>query len=243
MEMIALVCSPVWWLTLLMLSMNNKNHPSLSSQDTAKKAVPIVIVFGRPGSGKTTVANAALTRLKQQQCSVIGLDLDVCVPQWMRDNFAKGMYPNLDQRLDFAQSAADHVESSLLHKQKSSLLAGAIVSFSFVNVDLRDVFRRRFPNAVWYLMETTEEEAAQRILSRHGHFYKGKVVSSGQKQQQQQEEEESSDRPASDNQDWNFAPVTFDHVILDGTRSVDENAEIVARGLVKLNKQQRKNVS
>ena len=90
-------------------------------------------------------------------------------------------------------------------------------------------------------MDTTEEEAGQRILSRQGHFYKGKVVSSGQTQQQEEKKITSNRRPGSDNEDWNFAPVTFDHVVLDGTRSVDENAEIVARGLVKLTKQQQRN--
>merc|ERR1711924_122109 len=54
-----------------------------------------------------------------------------------------------------------------------SLLLSVIVSFSFVNTDLRDIFRSRFPNAEWILIETGQEECNKRINERKGHFYKG----------------------------------------------------------------------
>ena len=52
----------------------------------------LFVVFGRPGSGKTTVANKAfdvltleLKNRDDREC--VALDLDVCVTQAMRDNF------------------------------------------------------------------------------------------------------------------------------------------------------------
>ena len=51
----------------------------------------MVVISGPSGAGKSTVAKAALELAQQrgvQQC--LGLDLDCCVPQWMRDNFANG---------------------------------------------------------------------------------------------------------------------------------------------------------
>jgi energy-coupling factor transporter ATP-binding protein EcfA2 len=54
---------------------------------------PLVVVFGRPGSGKSTIADAATGLLTDEGRSILRLDLDVCVPQWMKDNFANGIYP------------------------------------------------------------------------------------------------------------------------------------------------------
>jgi len=57
--------------------------------------VPIICVFGRPGAGKTTVANQALEKMaalkkeEPNEIRAIGLDLDICVPEWMKENFAK----------------------------------------------------------------------------------------------------------------------------------------------------------
>lgn len=151
----------------------------------------------------------------------------------MRDNFAKGQYPTLEERIDFAMNACDYVEKSLAKTTTAPAVEGAVVSFSFVNTDLRDIFRERFPAAQWYLMDTSEQEAADRILQRQGHFYKGKVVDvDDESSLQKPKDDESPQRPESDNKDWDFAPVTFDHVVLDGTQSVSKNADIVATGLL-----------
>ena len=162
----------------------------------------------------------------------IGLDLDVCVPQWMRNNFAKGLYPTLEERIAFAQSACDYVEGSLV--QAMSVLPeghslGAIVSFSFVNTDLRDTFRKRFPKSKWFLIDTSEDEATERIRRREGHFYKGKVELVAI--------DEIEARPTTDNQEWSFAPVTFQHTVLNGIEPIDHNAKIVADGLMEIAKE------
>ena len=45
------------------------------------------------------------------------------------------------------------------------------MSFSFVNEDLRNFFRVRFPFARWFLVDTDVETAGRRIRARRGHFY------------------------------------------------------------------------
>lgn len=200
---------------LLFLSMNMKEPP-------AKTYPSIVVVFGRPGAGKTTVAEAALKLLAcKKNTPCLGLDLDVCVPQWMKDNFAEGIYPTLKEREDFALDCCDFVEKRLQDENTD-----AIVSFSFVNTDLRDVFRSRFPNAKWILVDTDENEATKRINERKDHFYKGEKGDPKRKESKGPKAENDSD-----NSEWKFAPVTFDHVVLDGNDAVEENARRVAQVL------------
>jgi len=84
----------------------------------ASESSSIVVVFGRPGAGKTTVATAVIKvfedeNLKVHDFVVHGLDLDVCVPQWMKDNFARGMYPTLEQRNKFAIGCCKYVREKL----------------------------------------------------------------------------------------------------------------------------------
>jgi hypothetical protein len=238
----------------------------------------IFVIFGRPGAGKSTVANAVLSRSKDgvvasrhssakesaaapnlaAPLNLLGLDLDVCVPQWMRDNFAAGIYPTLAERETFADSACDYVEAQIAAKlqdapglpssqpqespaskedlpvvchQPGSQLAGnkpdgesepnspfaVLVSFSFVNEDLRASFRRRFPTSVWCLMDTSSEEASERIAKREGHFYKGSTKASPPSSQ-------SGQGSKSDNDDWSFAPVDFPHIVLDGRDTIENNA-------------------
>lgn len=70
----------------------------------ASHTVPlIVVVFGRPGAGKTTVSEEAVRLLNTKTCSVetaatanyLHLDLDVCVPQWMRVSISRLYYVNI----------------------------------------------------------------------------------------------------------------------------------------------------
>ena len=198
---------------------------------------PIIVIFGRPGAGKSTVANAAIAQAKASGIgNTLALDLDVCVPQWMRDNFAKGIYPTLQQRKEFALSACNYVDSKLSSDstlssadddvknhdiERSADVSAAIISFSFVNTDLRDVFRERFPDARWALMDVTDEVAKGRIDAREDHFYKGAPPAG---EQTGVLEEKSEDV---DNSEWNFAPVTFSHTILNGNEDVEVNAKKV----------------
>ena len=207
------------------------------------KTTPIVVVFGIPGCGKTTVANKAMDLLQSRSSSEpakvpiirpVALDLDVCVPQWMRDNFAKGIYPSLKERQEFALACCAHVEECL---QRASTdlnrtdepreQLAAIVSFSFVNTDLRDSFRSRFPDSQWVLIQTAEDEARRRIEQRQGHFYKGKAVSTKIRETSPETKHSTRQTNAADNKEWDFAPVSFPHTILDGRITMEENAGIV----------------
>jgi energy-coupling factor transporter ATP-binding protein EcfA2 len=193
--------------------------------------IPLVVVFGRPGSGKSTIAEASLKLLRKDEQSFrcLGLDLDVAIPQWMKDNFSKGLYPTLQQRKEVALTFCDYVDNQCLEAQQQSLSGnqqmGALVSFSFVNTDLRDIFRSRFPSAVWVLVDTSEATAAARMRERAGHFYSGKPAELEDENSQASARNLQSE---ADNSDWNFAPVAFDHTILDGNDSVEINAERVS---------------
>lgn len=198
----------------------------MASYGVHEHQVPCIVVFGRPGAGKTTVADAAVELLEDDEdIYCIGLDLDVCVPQWMKDNFAKGIYPNLKQREAFALECCYYVEKQLGDNQGKHMgKLASVISFSFVNTDLRDVFRSRFPHAQWLLIDTNETEAIRRINTREDHFYKGEKDNNGKKE----EIDAQPDGPEDvDNSEWNFAPVAFDHVLLDGSQTVETNANRV----------------
>ena len=205
------------------------------SEARSVKDLPSVVVFGRPGAGKTTVATAAVDKFKglaeANDVTCLGLDLDVCVPQWMKDNFAKGIYPTLEQRKEFAKDCCEYVVKELDTKwQSGSTNVASIVSFSFVNTDLRDVYRSSFPNASWVLIDTTEKEATKRINEREDHFYKGDMSNDNleiDSCSDDDEKTESGEGKDVDNSEWNFAPVTFPHVALDGDNSVDVNSDKV----------------
>jgi len=158
----------------------------------------------------------------------------------MRDNFAVGIYPNVRERRDFAAKACDHVEQSIAGIAGPTLegttsapsdddddTCCCLISFSFVNKDLRDIFRSRFPHARWVLIDTSEDEAQRRIDQRQGHFYKGKKQPAPESNILDRKKDKSCGKADGDNREWNFAPVTFPHVVLDGRESVTNNAHKV----------------
>lgn len=161
----------------------------------------LAVVFGRPGSGKSTVLAAAALS------GVVALDGDACVPQGMRDNFARGVYPTLEERAVFADSLCTTTREAIAANAPLSI----VLAFSFVNDDLRGAFRAAFPEALWVLVDTAERDADARVATRDGHFYN------------------PPDRADQADDEWAFAPVRFDHARLDGARPVVESAALLRR--------------
>lgn len=189
---------------------------------------------------QTTVANEAfgvvsseLKSRNDKDIECVALDLDVCVTQLMRDNFGKGIYPTLEERKVFALDACDYVEKQLAEiceqQEEGPDSICAIISFSFVNTDLRDIFRERFPSAEWILIDTSEEECTKRINEREGHFYKGEINMDDTASETSDEALETDEK---DNSEWKFAPVDFPHVILDGFNSVEDNAKKIVEKIL-----------
>jgi gluconate kinase len=214
----------------------------------------LFVVFGIPGAGKTTIAKHVVQKLlatstanvgdgdgaalAQLQHSILDLDLDDCVPEWMRLNFAQWSYPNLQQRNQFADSCCDYVNESIqkfIESTTNTITRGnprqsvgqqllVLVSFSFVNEDLRIHFRQQFQNSRWILIHTSEIEAQRRIEQRNNHFYKGKP-----KHHSTESIDAVCHPNSSDNHEWNFAPVTFPHTIINGHNPIEQTSyEIVA---------------
>ena len=187
----------------------------------------IMVLFGRPGAGKSTIAESLLAQSTSTVAfatsgrSILWLDLDICVPQWMRDNFAAGVYPTLVERASFAEDACAYVSAEILKRKKSDPRPlSCVVSFSFVNDDLRDIFRARFPRALWCLVDTPPATARGRVARRPGHFY----VSGDDNLAEDLSCGDPSQKRDVDNSDWVFDDVKFPHSVLDGEVPVGTNA-------------------
>jgi len=221
--------------------MSSSTNRDIDSNGSHPNAI-ILIVFGRPGAGKTTITELALEVLKRGGVNHVGerppclhLDLDCVVPTSIKENFAKGIYPTLQERTEFAHSACEYVmqEMDKVKRKDTTCTKAAIevlISFSFVNTDLRDVFQERFPNAYWNLIDVKEDVAQDRILQRQGHFYKGKQTCV--EESSSVGGNPSSDNDA-DNSEWKFAAVTFSHIVLDGMHPVDVNARKLYDAILK----------
>jgi gluconate kinase len=199
----------------------------MKSPDSGTLPPTVFVLFGIPGAGKTTVARLAIERLTSRsgfhESSLIWLDLDCCVSQSLKDNFARGVYPTLQEREEFARTVCVHInEQCMLRCAKC-----ALVSFSFVNVDLRDKFREGFPDSTWILLNTSESIAEERMKQRKDHFYKGKghATENGRKSLVSSLDISRNDKSRADNSDWTFAPVTFSHSVLNGEDLPDANAD------------------
>lgn len=107
-----------------------------------------------------------------------------------------------------------------------------IIAFSFVNTDMRIKFREQFPRSNWILIDTTKDIAEDRITRREGHFYKGannactdEVEKESASLHDTSENKRNSDvTGVSDNNEWEFQPVDFNHIILDGCETISNNA-------------------
>jgi gluconate kinase len=207
--------------------MNNETPGRIHYSDSGAPSPSIFVLFGVPGAGKSTVASLAFEKLRSRQytttttrySNLIWLDLDNCVSQEMKDNFARGIYPTLREREEFARTACAHVN------ERCELLRArcAIVSFSFVNADLRETFRESFPNSTWILLNTAQDIAQERIKQRKDHFYR--VKGHATEKPGSTLNAEGTAKSKVDNSVWTFAPISFPHSVLNGEDSPEANAD------------------
>jgi len=74
------------------------------------------------------------------------------------------------------------------------------------------------------LIDTSKEEADRRINSREDHFYKGDASKTSREQTPTLNTDENDKKEQDkDDNNWEFADVTFDHTILDGGETVEKN--------------------
>jgi len=132
----------------------------------------------------------------------------------MKEGFSRGIYPSLEEREAFMSSACDYVEEQLRQSFKKSCL----VSFSFTNDDMRQIFKRRFHRSKWLLLQTPSTIADTRISQRDGHFYKV----------------QSADESVRNGPEWGFDQVTFDHTVINGLDDRGTNAEKVVDAIKSL---------
>lgn len=179
-------------------------------------------------SGRHSVT--AMSGILESPSKMIWVDLDCCISQSMKDNFARGVYPTLQEREEFARTACAHVKGQC----ERMCTAFALVSFSFVNADLREAFRESFPNSTWILLSTSEGTAEERMKQRKDHFYKGKghIAEKALKTSVATHGEARAEKSKSDNSDWAFAPVTFPHTVLNGEDPAEANADRVVQIVV-----------
>lgn len=160
----------------------------------------------------------------------------------MQDNFSKGLYPTLAERAEFMKEGSTYVNNKIKTAQQQKISTKeliVIISFSFVNTDLRVAFRDKFPTAQWILVDTNKQLAEERILTRKGHFYKSVETSTKEEKDTISSNEKEDDTKGNDinddddddktNSEWEFQPVDFPHVILDGGDAVEENAKLIVK--------------
>ena len=84
----------------------------------------------------------------------------------------------------------------------------------------------------WILVKVSDKEASQRMQQRQDHFHKGReqnIESGGDcstvdAHQGTLDSVVAVEEESDDNREWKFAPVTFEHIILDGTLPIEVNA-------------------
>ena len=123
-------------------------------------------------------------------------------------------------------NACQYVKEEIMAKHQKVTLHPLIViiSFSFVNTDLRYAFRAAFPDAHWILVDTDDNLAKERILHREGHFYKAESLSNSEVTKHRSDKTNDA---LVDNSEWEFQYVNFPHTALDGRDAANTNAKLI----------------
>jgi CO dehydrogenase nickel-insertion accessory protein CooC1 len=84
-------------------------------------SVNMFVICGRPGAGKSTLATQLQLQQPQQEAFPLHfIDLDVCITDEMKENFAMGQYPTLEQRASFMQACIAYTRAQLADSSRTS---------------------------------------------------------------------------------------------------------------------------
>ena len=127
---------------------------------TEKKDLPLVVVMGVAGSGKSTIAAGLAERL-----GVDFIEGDSLHPQANVNKMAGGIALTDEDRWPWLEAIGDRIESERLAGQ------GVVVSCSALRHVYRDCLRKRVHGRVRFVMlDGPKELIASRMLGRKGHF-------------------------------------------------------------------------
>jgi gluconokinase len=130
----------------------------LSTNDN--KDVPLVVVMGVAGSGKSTIAAGLAEKL-----GVDFIEGDSLHPQANVNKMAGGVPLNDEDRWPWLEAIGDRIEAERLAGQ------GVVVSCSALKHVYRDCLRKRVNGRVRFvLLDGSKELIAKRMLARKGHF-------------------------------------------------------------------------
>jgi gluconokinase len=127
---------------------------------TEKNDVPLVVVMGVAGSGKSTIA-AGLA----QKLGVDFIEGDSLHPQANVNKMAGGVPLTDDDRWPWLEAIGDRIEAERVAGQ------GVVVSCSALKHIYRDCLRKQVNGRVRFVMlDGSKELIAARMLGRKGHF-------------------------------------------------------------------------
>ena len=124
------------------------------------KDVPLIVVMGVAGSGKSTIAAGLAEKL-----GVDFIEGDSLHPQANVNKMAGGVPLNDDDRWPWLDKIGEHIEAERLAGR------GVVVSCSALKHIYRDRLRARVRGRVRFVMlDGPKELIARRMLGRKGHF-------------------------------------------------------------------------
>ena len=119
----------------------------------------LVVLFGWPGSGKSSVGKAVSLKLGYRF-----YDMDVTLPEPMKEKLRKGVLVTEEEINGYVQEVIKDIDSLL---KKESVVASLSL---FLNKH-RLLLKQRFPEATFFSLEAQLDILKKRLHERKNHFF------------------------------------------------------------------------